>query len=101
MNKRKELHDFLKNLINCDHVYYQPPPNIKMQYPAIVYYRSDIDNQCADNSVYSQHYAYELTVIDSDPDSEIVSKISRIPTARYERHYNAGNLNHDVFKLYF
>lgn len=98
---RLDLQTLLENLINCDHVYYQPPSNLQMKYPAIRFSRSDIENKFADNSVYVQQHAYEIIVIDKDPDSEIVEKVSKLPTARFERHYVADNLNHDVFQLYF
>ena len=98
---RLDLQTLLENLINCDHVYYQPPSNLQMKYPAIRFSRSDIENKFADNSVYAQQHAYEIIVIDKDPDSEIVEKVSKLPTARFERHYVADNLNHDVFQLYF
>lgn len=98
---RLDLQTLLENLINCDHVYYQPPSNLQMKYPAIRFSRSDIENKFADNSVYVQQHAYEIIVIDKDPDSEIVEKVSKLPAARFERHYVADNLNHDVFQLYF
>ena len=72
-----------------------------MNYPAIVYARKTIDNSYANNSVYKQNYAYEITVIDKNPDSEIVNKISKLPTCRFDRHFKSDNLNHDVFTLYY
>ena len=72
-----------------------------MNYPAIVYTRKTIDNSYANNSVYKQNYAYEITVIDKNPDSEIVNKISKLPTCRFDRHFKSDNLNHDVFTLYY
>jgi hypothetical protein len=70
-----------------------------MQYPAIVYIRSKIGNSHADDDVYKQSLEYEATVIDTDPDSEIVMKMSRLPRCRHERHYTSDGLNHDVFTL--
>ena len=72
-----------------------------MNYPAIVYARKTIDNSYANNSVYKQNYAYEITVIDKNPDSEIVNKVSKLPTCRFDRHFKSDNLNHDVFTLYY
>ena len=72
-----------------------------MKYPAIKYSRDDIQNTFANNNVYMQQYAYEITVIDEDPDSEIVDKISKLPTARFERHYTSDDLNHDIYKIIF
>ena len=83
------------------HVYYQPPSNVVMKYPAIKYSRSDIDNTFANNSVYKQTRSYEIIVIDKKPDSEIVDKVSQLPKIRYDRNYKSDNLNHDVFTLIY
>ena len=85
MDKRLELHELLCNIVNITepdgdrHVYFQPPESFKIKYPAIVYYRSNIINNYANNSVYKQSTCYELTVIDEDPDSKIVKLISALP----------------------
>lgn len=107
MNKRLELHDILCEIINITepdgdrHVYFQPPESLKIKYPAIIYSRSDIENKHANDKVYNQSYFYELIVIDKDPDSEIVEKVSKLSTCRFDRHYTADNLNHDAFALYY
>ena len=72
-----------------------------MQYPAIVYSRDDVENEHANNGVYMQSTAYNVIVIDADPDSEVVSKVSKLPLCTFDRHYSADNLNHDSFTLYF
>lgn len=101
MASRLKLQTELEELLGTKNVYYSPPASLKMQYPAIVYSRSDIDNAHANNSVYKQEYAYEITVIDRNPDSEIVKKVSRLPRCRFNRHYPSDNLNHDVFMIYY
>lgn len=101
MSSRIELQDELEKLLGSKNVYYQPPESVKMQYPAIVFHRSNIDNNFADDLVYRQSHFYELIVIDKDPDSEIVEAVSKLPTCRYDRHYTAENLNHDVFTIYY
>ena len=106
MDSRSKVHELLCNIMNTvipngdKRVYFQPPESKKIEYPAIIYYRSDIDNVSADNKVYRQTFFYEITVIDADPDSEIVQKISALPRCRFNRHYTADNLNHDIFTLY-
>jgi hypothetical protein len=101
MGTRLELHEILCEALGSRHVYFQPPESVKMVYPAIVYSRNNIDNAFADNTVYTQSPAYNVTVIDEDPDSEIVTRISKLPTCRFNRHYSSENLNHDVFTIYF
>lgn len=99
MTDRTELQKTLEHILGTRNVYFQPPALVKIKYPAIVYSRSKIENTHADNAVYRQGNQYELIVIDPDPDSEIVRKVSRLPKCRYDRHYVADNLNHDVFTL--
>ena len=72
-----------------------------MQYPAIVYSRDDIENNHANNGVYMQSTAYNIIVIDPDPDSEVVQKVGKLPMCMFDRHYAADNLNHDSFTIYY
>ena len=101
MATRVDLQNVLEKILGSRNVFYQPPESLKMNYPAIVYARKTIDNSYANNSVYKQNYAYEITVIDKNPDSEIVNKVSKLPTCRFDRHFKSDNLNHDVFTLYY
>lgn len=98
---RLEFHELLKDLLGSNEVYYQKPVNTKMRYPAIVYERDEIANDHADGIVFKQEYAYSVKVIDWDPDSVIVDRVSKIPRSRYVRHYVADGLNHDIFTIYF
>lgn len=101
MLNRETLQIILEHIAGKGHVYFQPPTNLKMQYPAIVYSRDRIENQHADDIVYKQDTAYQITVIDKDPDSGIVYKVSQLPMCRHDRHFTSDNLNHDVFTLYY
>lgn len=98
-NNRIELHNLL--LTFCDNVYYQPPENLKMTFPAIVYTRSNIHNEHASDNIYRQLDSYTVTVIDKNPDSNIVRNISKIKYCSFNRHFISDNLNHDVFNLYY
>ena len=82
-------------------VYYQPPNGTVMVYPCIVYERSDIYNLHADDNVYMQKHRWTVTVIDRDPDSDIVQQVSEIRGIQYERHFATDGLNHDIFTLFF
>lgn len=101
MGNRLGLQALFEKLLGSRNVYYQPPASVKLNYPAIVYSRDDIDNVFANNRVYMQTTAYMVTVIDKNPDSEIVKKVSCLPMCNFERHYTSDNLNHDVFTLYY
>lgn len=101
MQRRPELQTLLEQAAGNNHVYFQPPPSVKILYPAIIYSRNDIDNTHANNGVYKQDPCYEVIVVDKDPDSTIVSAVSKLPKCRFNRHYTADNLNHDVFIIYY
>lgn len=101
MGTRVELQSLLEGVLGSRNVYFQPPSDIHMKYPAIVYARSRIANDHANDDVYRQSLSYELTVIDANPDSEIVTKVSKLPMCRHDRHFTSDNLNHDVFTIYY
>lgn len=101
MGNRIDLHKILCEVLGSKNVYFQPPESVKMKYPAIVYSLSRIENRNANNSVYKQNNAYDVILIDSDPENETVNRISRLPLCRFDRYYVSNNLNHYAFTLYF
>lgn len=101
MARRLELQAILTDILETNNVYFQPPPNVQMEYPCIVYHRDYEQTDFADDIPYKQKKRYLVTVIDRDPDSDIPDKISALPLCVYDRFYTAENLNHDVYKLFF
>jgi hypothetical protein len=99
MGQRLQLHQLLETF--TDHVYFQPPENIKLEYPCIIYHRDYADTKFADDKPYAHKTRYMITVIDRDPDSEIPSKVAAMPMSLFNRFYTADNLNHDVFNVFF
>lgn len=101
MASRLELQTLLEELLGSEQVYFQPPSNIQMQYPCIVYARNDSQTEFADNRPYAHAKQYQVTVIDRDPDSELPDKVEALPYCAFDRYFAAENLNHYVFTLYF
>lgn len=100
--RREELHDILLDVAGTGcKVYFQPPSNISMTYPCIVYKRNYAQTEHADNALYSRVKRYQVQVITRDPDSEIPDDVAKLPMCSFDRFYIADNLNHDVFNLYF
>ena len=99
MGLRSELQTLLETL--GIEVYFQPPANVQMTYPCIVYKRDNINTVFADNSPYRHTKRYLVTHIDRDPDSGVVDQLANLPLCSYNRAYVVSNLNHDVFILYF
>lgn len=101
MSLRTDLHDILLAILGLGNVYFQPPSSIMMNYPCILYSRDNFDLRFANDQLYNLKTKYTITVIDSNPDSTIPSKILGLPLTTFNRHYVADNLNHDVYNTYF
>ena len=102
LDQRKQLDASLQQIAgeHSGHVYFQPPSNVQMTYPAIRYRLMDIDSRHADNIPYILGTQYEIIVIDRDPDSVIAGKVTSLPRCSFNRFYTAENLNHWVFTIY-
>lgn len=101
METRLKLQDVLEEILGSSSVYFQPPTNVQMTYPAIVYNRDYRAVQYADNEVYTKTLRYQVTVIDRNPDSLIPEKVGDLPMSTFVRHFTADNLNHDIYDVYF
>lgn len=101
MATRLELHELLCSLLGSRNVYFQGPEKMKMNYPAIVYNLDVIENSFADDQVYSSKKRYLITLIESNPDSELIDVLSKLPTCKFNRYYAADNLNHYSFTIFF
>lgn len=99
MAPRQQLHDLLLTFV--PNVYFQPPTNILLEYPCIIYHRDFADTKFADNHPYDHVKRYMVMVIDRDPDSEIPDKVASLPMSLFNRFYTADNLNHDVYNVFF
>jgi hypothetical protein len=101
MAPRLELQTLLESILGSEHVYFQPPANVQMQYPAIVYAVDNADTKFAGNVPYIYTKRYQVTVINRNPDSDISDKVAMIPLCTLNRTFTADNLHHNVFNLYF
>jgi hypothetical protein len=98
---RSQLQSLLEGLLGTDKVYFQPPNNVAMVYPCIVYQRDYGDTMFAGNKPYVHTVRYQVTVIAKDPDNVIQSKVAQLPMCLRVQFFTANNLNHDVFTLYY
>jgi len=99
MRSQLDLQDLFLTI--TQNVYFQPPATLKMTYPCIVYQRDDIDVKRSNDKVYGSIVKYLVTVIDPNPNSELVEKVLLLPLCGFERHYTKDNLNHDIYNLYY
>lgn len=101
LDRREQLHEVFCKILQSRNAYFQPPESIKMNYPAIVYELADIPSLYANNGVYLSGRKYTVTIIDKDPDSSLVGKVSALPTCKFSRSYKAEGLNHWSFTLQY
>lgn len=101
MAPRNELQNLLEEILGSRNVYFQPPANVQIQYPCIVYKRDSANTKFAGNTPYNFRQRYMVSVIDTHPDGDILTKIANLPLCTYNRYYTADHLHHDVFNLYF
>jgi len=101
LQKRLLLHEKLVSILGSSNVYFQPPANVQMKFPCIIYKRNGDNPQYADNGPYRNTQRYQVTHVDTDPDSGVPDKIAQLPLCSNDRFYEADNLNHDVYSLFF
>jgi len=100
MRKRLDLH---KELVKFyEHAYFQPPSNIQMVYPCIVYNKGARDRKYSNNGIYLALQLYEITLIERDPDSEVANAMEEyFDHCTITQNFNTDNLNHTTINLYY
>lgn len=99
MDPRLSLNELLKT--TAERVYFDPPDTLQMVYPCITYTRDKMKTKYAGDKPYSIRHGYQVTVIDRNPDSDIVKAVSALPMCTYSSGFITENLHHDVFSIYF
>lgn len=102
MAQRLDLHNKLINITGLTNVYFQPPSGVSLSYPCVVYSLEGKTSIFANNFGYTLHDKYLVTVIDSDPDSDISGRLltSSLPYITFERRFVADGLYHDVHYIF-
>ncbi|MNG15798.1 hypothetical protein D3C84_996490 [compost metagenome] len=101
MGQRLELQTLLEGVLGTENVYFQPPSNMQIKYPCIVYARDNAKSEFADNSPYRYTKRYQVTVISRDPDTLVPDDVAQLPLSNLNRIFTADNLHHYVYNLYF
>lgn len=97
---RLEFHEYLTEHLGPYPIYFQPPEKQKMKYPCVVYTLDYVQTLHADNLPYNKTKRYQLTVIDRNPDSELLEEVLKLRSASFSRSYVSDNLNHFVITVY-
>ena len=102
MADRANLQTELEEILGSPNVYFQTPPSIRMQYDAIRYELTGKDIKRANNRMYLYTNRYEGVVITRDPDTTIPDRLlAHFEMCSFGRPYQADNLNHYPFTIYY
>lgn len=101
MRSRTDLQKILEEKLGSKNVYFQPPESVKLKYPCIIYSLNRLYNTFADDEVYNQSRGYRVTVLDKNPDSPIMDRVSKMQMCTFDRHYTSDNINHWAFTIYY
>lgn len=99
MRSREETHRLLVEHAGGAKVYFQPPESYKMEYPCIVYERTNVPAIYADDMPYITRPVYQVTAIERNPEAPLGFRIGSIPGAQFNRHFVSDNLHHNVYTL--
>ena len=103
MRKWSELYEILQGIMgDSGRAYYQPPENLKLSYPCIVFERSNALIDYADNNPYQITKRYTITLMTKTADNdEFVDQLLNLPMCTYDRQFITEGIVHDVFSIYF
>lgn len=83
-------------------VYEEPPTNIQLEYPCLVWEPDSAVTTHADNIPYFHKRRYSLTMISRGPiPQDLYDKVAGLPTSTFNRFFRAANLHHNVFTAFF
>lgn len=101
MGERNELSKIFESILGSKNVYFEPPENVKLKYPCVVYSRDPIETRSAGNKPYIINQPYLATLIYLDPDSDLPTKMASLPMCRNTSNFTSDNLHHSNYKIYY
>jgi len=114
MSRRNQLHEKLVEFLGSDAVYFNPPTGFKLkQYPCIVYSRTKLDTERANDRTYLLFQPYQVTLIcksvdegepwrdEDSADALYRQLVSYFPHCSHNRHFINEGLSHDVYTIYY
>lgn len=101
MGTREELDDIIRETIGSNNVYFQPPDNMKISYPCVVYELEGFWGKNADNRNYHRRRYYHMIYITRNPDDPVIEKLEDLPACAMGRPYDNDNLHHYPYTIYY
>ena len=100
MRMYRDLLHILRQAVQHDRVYFQPPENLKIGYPAVIFHLSKIEIDRASDVPYKGAREYSVTLITKDPEPDVIDEILKIPYSSLDTTYISDGMNHFVFTVY-
>lgn len=100
MRTYRDLLHLLQQAVKNNRVYFQPPENLKIVYPAVVFHLSKIEIDHASDAPYKGAREYSVTLITKDPEPDVIDEILKIPYSSLDTTYISDGMNHFVFTVY-
>ena len=99
MQTRLDFHAELVAITDAN-VYFQPPANVKLKYPCVIYNVQRYVGEEADNIKFITGTEYKLMAIHTDPDDPLPTLVlEKLPRCRSDRIYPLNGLYHSVFTV--
>lgn len=98
--KRLALHQELADILgSASNVYFMPPQEMLLSYPAIVYYVGGGSDSYADNVRFLPRTTFDVTLIEYDPMSAKVDAIRDLKHSSYMTSFKKDGLHQHKFKI--
>lgn len=100
MRTYKDLLRLLRKAVAHNRVYFQPPENLRVDYPAVLFHLSRNVTTHASDRRYKDAQEYTVTLITKDPQPDVIDAILDIPYTTLDTTYVSDGMNHFVFTTY-
>ena len=101
MGTREDLDALFCETLGSEYVYFQPPENLKIHYPCIIYSLDGHHDLHANNKTYYRKRRYSVLYITRDPDDAMIETLEDLPFCGMGTPYVADNLHHYPYTIYF
>lgn len=102
MLKRVDIQEKFKFLLGSNNVYYQPPANLKMKYPAIVYSLDGLDVKHFDNTRLINKNCFSVTHIYRNESENLVeTMLKNFEYISFDNRSIVDGIYNDHFTIYW
>lgn len=97
-----ELRKVQEDTLGYQHTYFEPTEQVRMQYDAVVYNRTDMNVRRADDKSYMVRNAYQVMVISRDPETKVPEAIQwHFARCTPGKSFVRDNLYHFPFTIFY